>query len=104
MKVNVVVITFFLITCFFHCVYGNTEKLILEVRKSDPIVCDEKLFELEKYQTAPRLLAPFTEVQSELIPKSKANKATSNWYHLDNLKEGSNYEIRISYPAIVRNI
>jgi hypothetical protein len=89
-----------LLSHLFHSICGNTEKLILQVRKTDDIQCDERLLGLAKYKMAPTLAAPWTEVTSSLIPKSTANKATANWYQLENLNEGSNYEIRISYPAI----
>ncbi|KAI9481328.1 MAG: hypothetical protein EXX96DRAFT_455553, partial [Benjaminiella poitrasii] len=47
------------------------------------------------------LVPPFSEIQSSLIPKNKANNtATIHWYQLNDLKDGAKYEVRISYPAI----
>lgn len=76
---------------------ANTEKLILEAR-ADKVqeTCDTQSDLLS-------LTPPYTKTRQSLIPYSTINKSSSQWFQLDDLKDGSNYEIRISYPAIVRS-
>jgi hypothetical protein len=59
---------------------------------------------LSKVESALSLSPPFLEVQNSLIPSSTLVKGSNQWYNLDNLKDGYNYGIRISYPAIVREL
>lgn len=83
------------IFCIQH-IYANTEKLILQVDSQNLKLCDPKFETLTKAQTALSLKPPFSDVQNSLIPQNNFQ-----WYNLDNLEDNSNYEIRVSYPAIV---
>lgn len=89
---------FYLITTIFYIqhAYANTEKLILQVDSQNLNLCDPQFETLTKAQTALSLKPPFSEIQNSLIPQNDFQ-----WYNLDDLKDNSNYEIRVSYPAIV---
>lgn len=92
----------FLFLILIPGIFANTEKLILHARSSNVIPCESQFLKLSKVKSAPFLYPPFSEVQDSLIPSSPSVKPSIQWHNLDGLKDGSNYEIRISYPAIVR--
>ncbi|KAI9335395.1 hypothetical protein BD770DRAFT_402074 [Pilaira anomala] len=89
MKGSIFLIIAFIATCF-----ANTEKLILEAR-GDNI---KDLCGIDSND--PTLTPPYTKIQESLIPHSENNEGTPHRYHLTGLNDGSNYEVRISYPAI----
>lgn len=74
-------------------VLANTEKIILPVKNED--VPDMACSELQDMSTK-ILLPSFTELRDSIMPNTQQKN-----YRLDNLEEGSTYEIRLSYPAIV---
>lgn len=84
------------IATLINLVLANTEKLILEAR-ADKV--QETCVTLTDF---PSLTPPYTKTRQSLIPFSTINKGSSQKFQLDDLKDGLNYEIRISYPAIVR--
>lgn len=90
MKGSIFLIIAFIATCF-----ANTEKLILEAR-GDNI---KDLCGIDSND--PILTPPYTKIQESLIPHSENIEGTPHRYHLKGLNDGSNYEVRISYPAIV---
>jgi hypothetical protein len=93
MKIVYSILVFF--TLFITTVFANTEKLILEARVANVES------HCEPPSNVPLLTPPYTKTQQILIPFSNNHKGSSQWFHLDGLIDGSNYEIRISYPAIV---
>lgn len=93
---NMKSLLFILLAVFISTSFANTEKLILEAKSANvKAVCN-------KNSDAPSLTPPYTKIQQSLIPYSENNKGSPHWYHLNDLKDGSNYEVRISYPAIVK--
>ncbi|KAI9267240.1 hypothetical protein EDC94DRAFT_602713 [Helicostylum pulchrum] len=85
---------FILLAVFISTSFANTEKLILEARSATAkSACNGN-------SNAPSLTPPYTKIQQSLIPYSENIKGSPHWYHLNDLKDGSNYEVRISYPAI----
>lgn len=87
---------FILLAVFISTSFANTEKLILEARSAAAkSACNEN-------SDAPSLIPPYTKIQQSLIPYSENIRSSPHWYHLNDLKDGSNYEVRISYPAIVK--
>lgn len=78
--------------------FANTEKLILEARADNVQEhCDAKLDLVS-------LTPPYTQTRQSLIPYSENIAGLTQKFRLEDLNDGSNYEIRISYPAIVRSI
>lgn len=75
---------------------ANTEKLILEARLDNV----QDLCNNESHGVS--LTPPYTQTRQSLIPQSAIHPGSLQKFQLDELKDGSNYEIRISYPAIVR--
>ncbi|KAI7884730.1 uncharacterized protein EV154DRAFT_470822 [Mucor mucedo] len=88
---------FFCLILIAACVgtsLANTEKLILEARLDNTQgLCDGEIHRVS-------LTPPYTQTRQSLIPQSAMNRGSSQQFQLDDLKDGSNYEIRISYPAI----
>lgn len=75
---------------------ANTEKLILEARLSNvENECNPAPFNTIS------MTPPYTKIQHSLIPQSESHEGSSKQYHLNDLIDGSKYEIRVSYPAIV---
>lgn len=87
---------FLFIALFILQVYANTEKIILQARSASLNTrCDAATVNV------PTLIPPYTKLQQSLVPSSTATGNNTQLFHLENLSDGSNYEIRISYPAIV---
>lgn len=90
---------FLFITLFILQVYANTEKIILQARSASlNRRCDAAAV------SAPSLIPPYTKLQQSIVPSSTTTGNNTQLFHLDNLDDGSNYEVRISYPAIVSTI
>ncbi|KAI7902169.1 uncharacterized protein BX663DRAFT_561745 [Cokeromyces recurvatus] len=81
---------FLIITFLFQTIYANTEKIILKAKDNDGLACS-----LQSIRSENVLVPPYSEIQNSLIPNT-----TTYYYQLDKLREGVNYEVRISYPAI----
>lgn len=86
---------FTLLTLFIASVFANTEKLILEA-KSHLVneACVPKF-------VAVTLTPPYTKLQQSILPSSQSINNPPQLFYLGDLDDGSNYEIRVSYPAIV---
>ncbi|GAA5815029.1 hypothetical protein MFLAVUS_008535 [Mucor flavus] len=77
---------FILLAVFISTSFANTEKLILEARSAAAkSACNEN-------SSAPSLTPPYTKIRQSLIPYSENSRSSPHWYHLNNLKDGSNYE------------
>ncbi|SAM07294.1 hypothetical protein [Absidia glauca] len=81
----------FLILCIcIHNVWANTEKIIFA---SDTTSCHSP--PIKPFDTGQPLVHPYTALRTSLISPSTV------LYPLHDLAPGSNYEVRLSYPATV---
>lgn len=74
-------------TLLVQVVIANTEKIILQFNHDLPVI--------ECLETTALLSPPFDSLRDSISSQQ------SKYYALANLKNGSTYEIRVSYPAIV---
>ncbi|OBZ85455.1 hypothetical protein A0J61_06492, partial [Choanephora cucurbitarum] len=80
--------TLFVVLYFSYSAQANTEKLILSVEQTPPSLppC--------QHQNIPVLTPPYTQLKDSIVPSRNHSV-----YRLD-VQPNSQYEIRISYPAI----
>ncbi|KAI8971452.1 hypothetical protein BDF20DRAFT_884587 [Mycotypha africana] len=79
------------------CVNANTEILRFTTKNIAQLCTEEYEIasEHDVLDTASILTPPFTKLQAKIVPADDVQL-----YKLQNLTEGSSYELRISYPAI----
>ena len=80
-------------------VFANTEKLIFQASDMHEI----SIFSLIADQRVlAELRPPFSQTRQAILPTTAKDNSSSfpHWYKLSDVKSGSSYELRISYPAI----